>query len=181
MGQLDVQLNDQGHQQAKLVRQRLATEHIKVIYLSDLQRASETAKNIAAHHPHVQVVYDLLLRERHVGVLQGQPILPDDFIGNTKKSIDRTVRPEDGESIHDVKARATKWFEIVKRQYPDDTLVVVGHGLYLYVLLEVAVQDGANAERQDFLLENASVTVLDVHATGRAEVIHLNDISHLGP
>lgn len=180
MGQLDVPLNERGLQQARLVGERLAHEHIDAIYTSDLQRASATAKCIVSFHPNVKVINDVLLRERNVGILEGQPIQPEDHIRKSRGgSADRSRRPENGESIHDVKERAQTWLTKILSEHPDKTILVVGHGLYLYVLLEVAIENGADADREDFILDNTSVTVLDINPEGRAAIIHLNDTAHL--
>ncbi len=179
IGQSDVPLNDNGRQQARRVGERLAKQKIDIVYSSDLQRANFTAKEIVSHHPKVKLVYDLLLRERNAGEMTGKPIHPDDDIGNTQKKIDRKKRIPGGESIDDVKTRAIKWFNIAKAKHLDETLVVVSHGVLLFTLLEAAVEDGADIGGQNFLLGNTSVTILDVHPTGRASVIHLNDVSHL--
>ncbi len=179
MGQLDIPLNNLGHQQAKLVGQRLATEKISAIYSSDLRRAKLTAQSIALHHPKLNIMYDPLLRERHVGILEGQPIQLKGMIRKGGGQVDRFHRPPNGESIHDVKLRAKEWYEKIRTQHEHDTIVVVGHGLYLYVLLELAIEDGADGNREDFILDNTSVTVLEVPKNGRAQVIHLNDTTHL--
>lgn len=179
IGQSDVPLNDRGLQQAKLVGQRLAAEKINFIYSSDLQRAAVTAKNIATHHPEAKLVHNPLLRERNAGVLTGQPIHPDDDIGNTEKYIDFHKRPTGGESIDDVRVRAEAWLTSAKQQHSDDTLVVVSHGVLLFTLLGVAVEAGAEEVRKQFLLGNTSVTILDVPPEGKVSVIHLNDTTHL--
>ncbi|CAL9026805.1 unnamed protein product [Prunus brigantina] len=93
-GQLDVELNDAGRQQAALLGDRLSKEpKISLVYSSDLARAYETAQIIAANkcfdalkhitdrrenescivyiHYCVLVVTDVDLRERHLGDLQG--------------------------------------------------------------------------------------------------------------
>lgn len=178
MGQLDVPLNERGREQARRDGKRLANEKIDVIYTSDLQRAMATAQEIAFHHNN-QPEHDVRLRERHVGVLEGQPIHPDDHIGNTDKTTDRNKRPEGGESIYDVKIRAERWLNHIKKKHQKDTIVVVGHGLFLFLLLEVAIEDGADTERQDFILNNTSITILDFHPSGHANIVHLNDTSHL--
>lgn len=179
MGQLDIPLNELGRQQAELVGERLAGENIDIIYTSDLQRASFTAECIAKHYPSLRVNHDPHLRERHVGVLAGRPILSQDTIQYSRQGIDRNVRPDGGESIRDVKHRAATWFVTVKKKHSHDTIVMVGHGLFIYGLLEVAVEDGADVDRGDFLVDHTSVTILEVHPIGRAHVIHLNDTTHL--
>ncbi len=78
-----------------------------------------------------------------------------------------------------MKQRALIWYAKIKGQYPNGTILVVGHGFYLYLLLEVAVADGAESNPNTFLLDNASVTILDVPSEGAAKIIHLNDVNHL--
>lgn len=180
MGQLDVPLNSHGVEQAELVAARLAHEKIDAVYSSDLQRAYVTAQQIAQFHPGLTVITDPLLRERNVGVLTGQPIQPEDSIRKSRSGgINRSKRPQNGESIDDVKARATDWLQKTLTQHADDTVLVASHGLFLYILLEVAVEQGADVDREDFILANTSVTVLDVHPEGRATIVHLNDTQHL--
>ncbi|MEK1831722.1 histidine phosphatase family protein [Priestia megaterium] len=47
-GHADIPLNEAGKQQAKRVAERFRDIHIDVIYTSDLLRAQETAREIAA-------------------------------------------------------------------------------------------------------------------------------------
>ncbi|XP_074308761.1 phosphoglycerate mutase-like protein 4 isoform X2 [Silene latifolia] len=72
-GQLDVELNEVGRQQAVAVAERLSKEaNISAIYSSDLKRALETAEMIAAKCGGLEVITDKDLRERHLGDLQGR-------------------------------------------------------------------------------------------------------------
>uniref|UniRef100_A0A803MDH2 Phosphoglycerate mutase n=1 Tax=Chenopodium quinoa TaxID=63459 RepID=A0A803MDH2_CHEQI len=71
-GQLDIDLNEAGRQQAVAVAKRLSREpNISGIYSSDLKRALETAETIAAKCGGLEVICDQDLRERHLGELQG--------------------------------------------------------------------------------------------------------------
>ncbi|KAL2906206.1 Phosphoglycerate mutase-like protein 4 [Bienertia sinuspersici] len=72
-GQLDVDLNETGRQQAIAVAERLSMEpNISAIYSSDLKRAFETAEMIASKYKNgLEVIRDQDLRERHLGALQG--------------------------------------------------------------------------------------------------------------
>lgn len=180
VGQLDIPLNDRGREQARLVAERLADEQIDAIYTSDLQRANDTALAITVHHPGLSVATDVLLRERNVGKLTGQPIRPEDSLRKSGDGgINRLRRPENGESLQDVKVRAKSWLEKTLATHPNDTVLVAGHGLFLFVLLEVAVEDGADTDRGDFILNNTSVTVLDLHQGKQTQIIYLNDATHL--
>ena len=49
-GRTDVALGPIGLHQAEQLRDRLAMERLTAIYSSDLKRASDTARNIAARH-----------------------------------------------------------------------------------------------------------------------------------
>ena len=49
-GATDVELSDEGREQARLLGQRLSTEEVAAVYASPLDRTVETAKIIAAPH-----------------------------------------------------------------------------------------------------------------------------------
>ncbi|MGB1644305.1 MAG: histidine phosphatase family protein, partial [Ilumatobacteraceae bacterium] len=49
-GAADPPLSDIGHQQAQLLTEYLASEHIDAIYASPLKRAVETAQPLSGHH-----------------------------------------------------------------------------------------------------------------------------------
>jgi probable phosphoglycerate mutase len=172
MGQLDVALNQRGEEQAELVGQQLAKEKIDIIYSSDLIRAKTTAEKIAKHHLGLTVQYDPELRERNVGELEGQPFKEQQF----SFLENRNDRPRGGESMDDLKSRAQRWFNQLKKRHQAETIAVVGHGGFLYVFLEVAVEDGADVAREDFLLKHCGITVLEIHPEGRAQIVHLNEI-----
>ena len=59
-----------GREQARLVAHRLSKETVGAVYSSDLVRALETARAIAAYHS-VDVVVDTALRECSFGEWEG--------------------------------------------------------------------------------------------------------------
>ena len=69
-GQSDVPLNEVGRQQATALANRLSREHIDVLFASDLQRAHETARIIAAQHA-CEIRLDARLREINFGAWEG--------------------------------------------------------------------------------------------------------------
>jgi probable phosphoglycerate mutase len=69
-GQLDVPLDDIGHEQARAAADRLAAESPDAIVSSDLRRAADTAAALAAATG-LPVRFDQRLRERHFGQWQG--------------------------------------------------------------------------------------------------------------
>ncbi len=71
-GWTDVELDDEGLEQAKKVGERLKDEKIDVIYSSDLKRASKTAEGIIKHHD-CELILDKRIREQNKGKYEGGP------------------------------------------------------------------------------------------------------------
>jgi len=69
-GQLDTALSQTGREQALSAAEALTAYNPSVIVSSDLQRAADTARSLAARVG-VQVRYDERLREIHAGLWQG--------------------------------------------------------------------------------------------------------------
>ena len=65
-GQLDTELSERGHAQARQAAQMLADVHITRIIASDLNRAATTASYIAEQFG-LEVTTDTRLRETHLG------------------------------------------------------------------------------------------------------------------
>jgi broad specificity phosphatase PhoE len=69
-GHSDVSLSEKGREQARLLSKRLASEKFDCFYSSDLDRAVETARILAApHNLDVNVTSDL--RELNFGTWEG--------------------------------------------------------------------------------------------------------------
>ncbi|GMH14768.1 hypothetical protein Nepgr_016609 [Nepenthes gracilis] len=135
-GQLDVDLNDVGRQQAAAVAVRLSKEpNISVVYSSDLKRALETAEIIAARCGGLQVVRDQDLRERHLGDLQGlvyQPqelirLKPEVYRAFISHKMDQTI-PGGGESLDQLYHRCTSSLQRIGEKHRGERLIVVSHG-----------------------------------------------------
>ena len=71
-GQIPGHLSELGKEQAKKVAKRLSKEKINVIYSSDLDRAKNTAQEIAKFHKKTLFELKQELRERNWGNLQGK-------------------------------------------------------------------------------------------------------------
>jgi probable phosphoglycerate mutase len=178
-GHHDMSLNATGKKQVNFVAKRLAHEVVDRIYTSDYLRAKETADAIAAHHPTVPIIIDPGLRERNSGVFAHRPVLEKRAAQLASGQTFRDWKPEGGESLREVKERARRWYAEHCMGGEDLTLVVVSHGLFLSTLLEWALEDGADVEKEEYRHHNAAVTILDILPSGQARVIHLNDIAHL--
>lgn len=172
-------LNATGKSQVQLVAKRLANEGVNRIYTSDYLRAKETADAIAALHPTAAIIVDPELRERNSGAFAHRPVMEKRAAQLASGQAFRDWKPEGGESLREVKERAGRWYAIHRADGEDLTLVVVSHGLFLSLLLEWALENGADVEKEEYRHQNAAVTIIDIMPSGQARVIHLNDIAHL--
>ncbi len=117
-GQTQGELTANGIEQAKELAERLSAVNIDIFLSSDLKRAIDTCKIIAAPH-NCKVVTTPLLRERDWGSFTGRYI-PD---------LKDEVWPDDIESLDTLLDRAAHFINYVKEKYPHKTVVAVGHGI----------------------------------------------------
>lgn len=178
-GPIDIPMNATGHEQVAATADRLRQERIDVIYSSDLLRAKQTTTAIAKHHPHTPIVFDASLRERNAGIFAGRPLAERKDVEQKSGMLFRDWKPEGGESLREVKERARKWFAEHVVTDVAKTVVVVSHGLFLSLLMEWAIEDGADVEKVEYRHHNAAITILDIPPAGDVKIIHLNDTSHL--
>ncbi|KAF8315255.1 phosphoglycerate mutase-like protein [Clavulina sp. PMI_390] len=71
-GQMDTLLNDAGRQQAEILAIYLKEQDIRWCLTSDLRRASETAEIIMKYHPGIPIIQSPGIRERYLGLREGQ-------------------------------------------------------------------------------------------------------------
>ena len=122
-GQLDIPLNENGINQAKMLCEKLKNEKIDIIYASPLARAKQTAEIINSAH-NVEIVLDDRLMEFYAGVRQGQ-----DFYSWSQDRIDAfRAHPEDfgAESNIDFFTRVVEFFSEIEDS--DKNILIVSHG-----------------------------------------------------
>lgn len=114
MGQeADVPLSDKGVHQAELLKERLKKEDIDYVYSSHYTRAFDTAMIALEGRPKIKIIEAPDLREYDAG----------DWLGASRaKTLTLPVKakmglmahsflPPNGESLHQVERRASKWLE----------------------------------------------------------------------
>ena len=117
-GQDNGMLTDLGREQAAEVARRLKNEPIDAFLASDLTRAVETCQIIAQPHSG-KIRTTPLLRERDWG----------DFTGESIPELKDKVWPDNVETIGHLKDRARRFLDLVRREYPGQTVLAVGHGI----------------------------------------------------
>jgi broad specificity phosphatase PhoE len=129
-GQLDIDLDDVGLDQASAAAARIAARRPDLIVSSDLSRASSTAGALAALCD-LPVALDKRLRERDYGPWQG--LLPAEIETRWPEEYDRWQRTGESvlsgiESVHDLSIRAAAAFADAAEQVGGGTAVLVTHG-----------------------------------------------------
>ena len=148
-GQSPGELNNHGIRQAEALSQELADVHFDAIVASDLWRAVQTARIIAAPHQ-MEVVTTPLLRERDWGSFTGC-FIPD------LRNIDPW--PKDIESLPQMKDRARRFLHYIRKTYPDQTVLAVGHGIMNKAIQAVFFHKEMNEIEK---MRNAEVRILDI-------------------
>ena len=179
-GQTDVELGAGGVRQAEQLRDRLASEKIDVIYSSNLCRATETARIIAANHQ-ADIIICAELREVNFGKLEGltfkevSQLYPEVTEAWTKNS--PTLKYPGGESVAQLNNRVSKFLKRLEKHTPEETILIVAHSAPLRMLICHLLGIEIQHWRQ-LRLELASLSILETYPQ-RAILNLLNDTSHL--
>lgn len=155
-GWTDTPLNATGREQAVALKSKLAGMPIEAAYSSTLSRSRETAE---LAYGATRLTSLPALRERNFGVFQGKVTsqvaedyerrrwLPDDSL-------------DGGESLNMLEQRARTALEMVRREHPSGSVLVVGHGhtnqLILKQLLNLSIEQTrgiAQANDEVYLIE----------------------------
>lgn len=177
-GQSDIDLNEKGRWQAGMTGKYLAGERIDVTYASDLVRCVDTAKLIVDGRG-LEIVTRRDLRELDFGEwegLTGQEI-SERYPGDLLRLRDEGWRPPRGETWPEMCARVLGAFEAIKRQHPDDAVLIVTHVNPLRVILADALRM-SHEELFRTRLGNCAVNILDVNGS-QCDLVVLNDTHHL--
>lgn len=139
-GHLDSPLTELGQSQARAAGQWLAQAEpgVGAAYTSDLGRARHTAR-LLLEPLGLEATCDARLRERHMGILQGElhqsPDPRMDEALRLYRSGSPDARPEGGESMQEVIDRSMSFLHEVGARHLGQTVVVVSHGAWLALLL----------------------------------------------
>lgn len=137
-GQSDTPINETGRQQADALGRYLKGKNLQAIYTSDLIRALDTSRIIAAYH-NVDIKPDPRLRELNFGSWEGMdyyeiqskhPLVLTEWQENILKTA-----PPGGESLEQLAKRVQVVYEHIISTDLKDEILIVAHGGVLQVLL----------------------------------------------
>jgi len=181
-GQSDVQLSEEGRQQAVKLAENFPVEKVDAIYASDLQRAMVTAETIAKRFG-LSVQAELAFRELSFGDWEGltyQQIVDkwEDAMANFLQHPDILEIPG-GESFPAVQQRAVTRLNDLIEKHDGQTIVIVAHGAVLRTMLAAALHMPLQylwSIRQF----NTAVNIVRYDAGANPTVELLNSTAHLG-
>lgn len=182
-GRADVDLNEQGNLQAKLLAEYLQKIEIEAVYSSPLIRAVRTAYGIAKNHS-LEVELSPELSDFDYGEWQGMPLsmVKDIYKNQYKKWLNEPakVTMPGGEKLDDVKKRALK---VVNKVISEHTgkVVLVSHRVVHKVLI-CALLGLDNSHFWNIRLDNCGITSFLVEdnsfiLTGHNDVTFLKNLS----
>lgn len=119
-------LTQKGKTQAKEAAEALKDFKFVHIYSSDLNRCIDTAEIIKELHPDTPITFTKELRERNLGILQGQKAKEVDWTKMTGDAFG-LGKPEGGESIDELKFRALDFIRQLYDKHPNDNILLVSH------------------------------------------------------
>jgi broad specificity phosphatase PhoE len=125
MGHHQGVLTKKGKVQAREIALVLKNYKFAHIYSSDLNRCIDTVEFIKEFHSDTPLSFTKGLRERNLGVLQGQPnksvdwdILPGDWYNK---------KPENGESLSELKIRALDFVKQLYGIHNNENVLLISH------------------------------------------------------
>lgn len=177
-GQGDPELHPNGHEQAARVGQRLRNESIHAIYVTNLQRTSQTAAPLAGHLG-LQPFVEPDLREVHLGEWEGGLMRIKAAEGDPIFQRIQTEQRWDvipgAESWDSVNHRVTRALNRIHQNHPDQRVVAVVHGgIVAHVLAHASGAKPFAFSGAD----NGSISHI-VMTPERIVVRRFNEIAHL--
>jgi broad specificity phosphatase PhoE len=178
-GLADIDLDDEGREQASAVAERLRDTHLDAVYASALKRAIETAEAIADTHG-LTVQSDAAFNEIDQGDWTG---LTTDEIGRRWPQMwgshrHYTARPG-GEAPADVRKRSLRGLRRVVEVHPEGTVVLVSHGGTIRWLSAEALGYDDHASASIRGLRNGEAVSIEAELVdGELRLSELNRLDH---
>jgi broad specificity phosphatase PhoE len=180
-GVTDVELSDEGREQARRLAERLGQEKITAVYASPLGRTVETARILAAPHD-LQVQTRDGLREISHGHWEQmtrhevEEKFPEEMAEWEKDPY--TFAPVGGESGLAVTARALPALIGLVRQHPGENILIVSHKATIRLLLSSLLGFDPRRYRDNLDQKPAALNIVDFRDVTCPRLTLFNDTSH---
>ena len=180
-GETDVELSEEGREQARSLAVRLAEEPIAAFYASPMSRTMETARILAKPHS-LAVEAREGLREVSHGHWEGrkradvEKLFPEEYAHWEEDPF--STAPEGGESGLAVTARALPELLRIVEETRDRQALLVSHKATIRLLISSLLGFDPRAYRDRLDQSPASLNILDFKDTTHARLTLFNDTSH---
>jgi broad specificity phosphatase PhoE len=180
-GVTDVELSEEGREQARLLAERLSGEKIAAVYASPLGRTVETARILAAPHDLPVQTCDGF-REISHGHWEGmrrhevEEKFPKEMAEWEKDPY--TFAPPGGESGLAVTARALPALIDLVREHPGENILIVSHKATIRLLLSSLLGFDPRRYRDNLDQNPAALNIVDFRDPTHARLTLFNDTSH---
>jgi broad specificity phosphatase PhoE len=180
-GVTDVELSEEGREQARRLAERLSDEKICAVYASPLGRTVETARILAAPH-NLPVQTCDGFREISHGHWEGmmryevEQKFPGEMAEWEKDPY--TFAPAGGESGLAVTARALPALIDLVREHHGENILVVSHKATIRLLLSSLLGFDPRRYRDNLDQKPAALNIVDFRDPTRARLTLFNDTSH---
>ena len=126
-GQTEADLNENGIEEAKKLRELIDSLNIDLVISSPLRRAKDTAKLIT--NDKFDIIIDDRLIERNYGLSEGKPVDSDLTVQYWDFNLNTDIN--DVEKVRDLLARVSEFIEDMRLKYDDKNVLVVAHSAIL--------------------------------------------------
>ncbi len=180
-GATDVELSEEGREQARLLGERLRTEKVAAVYASPLGRTVETATLIAQPHG-LEVVRRDGLREISHGRWEQmtrrevEEKFPEEAAAWEEDPY--TFAPVGGESGLAVTARSLPVLLEIVRAHPGEAAIVVSHKATIRLLLSSLLGFDPRRYRDNLDQSPAALNIVDFKDAAHARLTLFNSTSH---
>lgn len=166
-----------GIEQAERLARRLKAIRFDAIYSSDSRRAADTAQ-IITQFQDSPIQFTEQLRERHMGIFQGRDFEEFHKAQSQSGLSDKDFKPEGGESLEELRLRATTFVQSLRELHLHQTILLVAHGRWNTMLLGAA--SGISIEEALLLRQtNTCVNILECDKYGSFLLPLVNCAAHL--
>ena len=180
-GATDVQLSDEGREQARRLAERLRAEKIAAVFASPLGRTVETASIIAEPHGLEVQTRDGLREISHGRWEQMTRREVEEKFSEEAAAWEEdpySFAPIGGESGLAVTARALPVLVEIVRAHPDEKVIVVSHKATIRLLLSSLLGFDPRRYRDNLDQSPAALNIVDFKDSVHARLTLFNDTSH---
>jgi broad specificity phosphatase PhoE len=172
-----------GIAQAKQIGEFFEEKEIDSVYCSELNRVSETLKEILPHiSGDAKIIHTSAMNEHDMGVFGNKG--KDDWasyegVAREEGKEIHDFTPEGGESLKDTWERAENFYKLlIEKHSEDEKILLVGNGLFLLYLILSALGKEVHETRY-FKLNNARISHLEIGENGEILKFDLDRCDHL--